>query len=235
MKTAFFFIKKGVEMTLTAKAVTAVIKFLLRTTCRVNDAEMKKLPAEGPYIVIINHINFLEVPMIMTHLLPRPAHGLVKKENMAHPFFGYLGTQWGAIPVDRENPSTDTFKAIQQVLSEKKILIIAPEGTRTGDGRLIQAKAGVVTIALQNNVPIYPVAHYGGEKYWSNFKKFKRTGFVFKVGKPFIFRKPDAVTKTIRNKMADELMIELAKQLPIEYHGYYTGRLTEKPEWIELI
>ena len=51
--------------------VTSGVRSLLRILCRVDDAALKSVPSKGPLIIITNHINFIDAPMLYTHLQPR--------------------------------------------------------------------------------------------------------------------------------------------------------------------
>ena len=87
-------------MTLAYRVVTSSIKRLTRLLCRIDDAQLTQVPKQGPLILAVNHVNFLEAPIFYTHLHPRPVTGFVKAENLEHPFFGpLLFSLWGGIPV----------------------------------------------------------------------------------------------------------------------------------------
>lgn len=49
---------------------------MVDTACRIDDRELVKIPCKGPAIIMMNHTNFLEVPILYTYLLPRPIAGL---------------------------------------------------------------------------------------------------------------------------------------------------------------
>ena len=144
--------------TLTFRVVTGTIKWLTRVLCRVHDAQLEKVPWKGPLIVITNHINFMEAPLLGTHLLPRPAFGLAKAESWDNPFLRFLWGQWEAIPVKRGEADTSALRQCLEVLERGDIMMIAPEGTRSGHGRLQRAQAGVAFIALRSEAPMIPVA-----------------------------------------------------------------------------
>ena len=55
-------------MTLIHRIVFSTIKGLLRLLCRVDDAQLARVPDRGPLIIVANHVNFLEVPLLYTHL-----------------------------------------------------------------------------------------------------------------------------------------------------------------------
>jgi len=208
-------------MTITGRFITFIIKLLLKIFCKVEGAKLESVPRQGPLILVINHINFLEVPLIYTLLLPRKVCGISKKENEDHWFLRILAKEWEAIPIDRENPGISTFKKAAKVLKEKKILCIAPEGTRSETGALAKGQQGVVFLALQNRAPILIVAHYGAENFWYNIKRLKRTRITFVVGEPFILASETKITKDIYQEMTDQVMTRMASMLPERYRGAY--------------
>lgn len=106
--------------------------------------------------------------MIVVDLFPRKIHGIAKKETWNNPILKFFANIWDTIPIDREGFTANTFRKVKEHLSHDKIIIIAPEGTRTGNGKLKKAHPGIITMAQQSDVPIYPVVHYGGELFWDN-------------------------------------------------------------------
>jgi 1-acyl-sn-glycerol-3-phosphate acyltransferase len=88
--------------TFTYRMVTSSLRSLLRILCRIDDSELTRVPEQGPLIIILNHINFLEVPVMYTHLQPRSLTGFVKAETQDNPFLGpLLFALWGGIPIQR--------------------------------------------------------------------------------------------------------------------------------------
>jgi len=203
--------------------VNSIVKFLVNILLKIDDSELAKVPQEGPLISVANHVNFLDVPVIITHLSPRPTTGLVKKENWEHPFFKFLFTVWDGIPIDRDIMDFAAFKKAKQALDEKKILAVAPEGTRTENGKLIRAKSGIALLASQVDVPILPIAYWGQENFSKNFKRLKRTKMTIRVGKQFkINFEGKRKSKAFLQDVADAIMLEIAKLLPEKYHGVYS-------------
>ena len=144
----------------------------------------------------------------------------------------FILNTYKAIPVEREKADLSAFRAIKEALQEGSFVCIAPEGTRSGNGILQKAKPGVVLLALANKVPIIPLAHYGGEKIWSNIKHFRRTQFIMKLGKPFYLKNIKKPEKEVREKMLDEIMFQLASLLPEEMRGAYSQIPANKPEYL---
>ena len=223
-------------MNLAGKVVTATIHILLRIICKVDAEQLDKIPLKGPYIIAMNHTNFLEVPMIYTHLLPRKVIGIAKKETWKGGFLKWMANTWEGISVDREGQTIDTFRQSRKVLKDGCFLIITPEGTRSHDGKLRIGKPGVISIALRSKVPIIPVVHFGGEHIGKNLKSFRRTKFTFKVGIPIILHPAGKTDHDKRKYFTDQLMYRLAELLPEENRGVYSNlENISKNEIIEIL
>ena len=102
------------------KAAAIVIRTILHLICKVDRRELKKVPRKGPFIVAINHINFLEVPMIVVDLFPRKIHGIAKKETWDNSFLGWLADSWESLSIDREGFTAATFKKARELLKSGK-------------------------------------------------------------------------------------------------------------------
>ncbi len=223
-------------MSVTYHLVNFTFKRLVRILCRVDDSQWHKFPAKGPLLVAANHINFVEVPIMYLHLLPRPLTGFVKAQNWEKPFFRWLFNLWGGIPLHRGEADMAAMRAGMAALAEGKILTVAPEGTRTGDGRLIQGHPGIVLLALKANVPILPVAYHGSEQFWNNFKRLRRTDFNIRVGRPFRLEPGGVrVDKTVRQQMTDEIMYQIARLLPPENRGVYADLSAASETYLDFL
>ena len=209
-------------MKLTERIVNAVIRRLTRILCRVDAAQLAHVPDHGPLILVANHINFLEAPVVVTHLKPRSFTGFVKAETWDIPFLGWLFELWGAIPVRRGEADLTALRRGVEVLEAGSILGVTPEGTRSGDGRLRRGHPGVVMVALKTGAPLLPLVYYGGERFWQNLKSLRRTDFHIVVGNPFTLHTGEIrVTREVRRQMIDEIMYQLAALLPAAYRGAY--------------
>lgn len=211
------------QSTLAFRIVTATLKGVIRILCRVHDAELSRVPKQGPLIAIANHINFLEVPILYTHLMPRPVTGFVKAEHGQTLFGTLLFGIWGGIPLNRGEADMTAFRQALKALKAGKILAVAPEGTRSGHGRLQQGLPGAVFLALHSGASILPIVYWGGELFWHNLLRLRRTDFYMAVGQPFHINAGGIrVTHQVRYQMADEMMYQVAALLPPPYRGIYS-------------
>jgi 1-acyl-sn-glycerol-3-phosphate acyltransferase len=214
---------EGGPVTLTYRVVTSTIKGLTHLLCRVDDVQLGRVPDRGPLIMVINHINFLEAPVLYPRLRPRPMTGFAKAETWDNPALRPLAELWGAIPLQRGEADTTAFRAALKALEAGYILIVAPEGTRSGHGRLQRGYPGAAFLALRSGAPMLPVVHYGGELFWYNLPRLHRTEFRTVVGQPFYLdAEGTRVTSQVRQQMADEIMYQVAALLPPAYRGVYS-------------
>jgi len=210
------------QRTLLFRFVNAVLKRLTRIVCRVDDTQLSRIPMQGPLIIIANHINFLEVPLLYTHLLPRSLTGFAKAEYWENPFMRPLFKLWGGIPLKRGAADVQAFRLAIEALEAGQIVAVAPEGTRSGDGKLQRAHAGAVILALRSDAPILPIAYHGGEHFWRNLSRLRRTDFHIAVGQTFrLDAGGSKITGQVRQQMADEMMYQIAALLPPDYRGAY--------------
>lgn len=214
--------------------VNFIVRVLSSIILKIDKSELHKVPGEGPLLVVVNHVNSLDAPVIISHMHPRPTTGLVKKETWDNALYRFLFNVWGGIPIDRDGADFTAFRAAQEALKAGKILALSPEGTRSWDGKLAQAKPGVAMLAIKAGVPILPIAYYGHEQYSENLKHLRRTPMAIRVGEPFRLElNGHAREKGILQEVADEIMVEVARLLPERYRGYYADRLEAPQPFIE--
>jgi 1-acyl-sn-glycerol-3-phosphate acyltransferase len=138
---------------------------------------LENLPAEGGYIVAANHASLLDPP-IVGQFLPRQVSFFARKTLWKPGIAAWWLTAVGTIPVDRDGgTSLDAIKRVLQALSRGKVVILFPEGTRSLNGELQQAKPGVGLLACKARVPVVPARIFG------SFEAFGRGG-VMRLGSP---------------------------------------------------
>lgn len=211
-------------MTLMSRLVNAIIKGLMRMLCRIDAVQLVRVPAHGPLILVSNHINFLEPPVLYTHLLPRPMAFFAKAESWDNKILGLLFDTWGGIPIKRGTADVGAIRLGLAALEKDSILAVAPEGTRSGDGVLGKGHPGVVIMALRSGAPLLPMASYRHEDFWDNLTHLRRTTYRIVVGHPFSLQTNGVpVTREVRRQMIDEIMYQISALLPPSYRGVYAN------------
>ncbi len=202
--------------------VNTTLRGLTDVICRVDDTQLERVPQHGPLIVVANHINFLDAPVLFSRVHPRRVTGFVKSETWQNPTLGMLFDVWKTIPLERGEADVEAFREGLAALEDGAILAVAPEGTRSGHGRLQPGRPGVVVLALHSGAPILPLVYYGSERFHDNVRRLRRTDFRIVVGQPFYLdARGSKVTRIVRQAMVDEMMYQIAALLPPDYRGVY--------------
>ncbi len=211
-----------------------LVKTGARVLLRVETTGMQYIPSSGPVILATNHVNFIDAPLLYT-LLPREATGLAKAETWHNPILGLGATSWGAIPIRRGELDLTAFRRALQVLRDGKMLGIAPEGTRSRHGCLLRGRGGIVGLSQRiPEAPIVPAAMYGHERYAQNWRRLHRTKTRLAFGQGFHL-KPGLgrMTHEVRQKVVDEIMMQIAALLPPAYRGVYSDLATATEDYLQ--
>ncbi len=221
---------------LNANIINPPLKAILSTFLHVDDREVMRIPMKGPLILAMNHINWLDAPVGFSHLHPRPLTAFAKIETWDKLFLRILFDAWDTIPIRRGEIDFEAFKKAEEYLAQGKIVVIAPEGTRSQDGCLNTGYPGIVFLAMRTQAPILPVAILGHENFNRKFRIYRRTNMAIKVGQPFRLRFPDRrLTREVRQEMTDEIMFEIARLLPEDYRGKYRNLSLAQREYLQFI
>jgi len=220
-------------MILSRWLVIVALKFVTRLLCRIDDKPLVRVPDRGPLIIVTNHINILEIPIIYTRLQPRSFSALAAAYRWDALWSRWLLNLWRAIPVHRGEVDMRAMRRALAWLEAGNILIVAPEGTRSRDGRLQKGHAGAILLALHSGAPLLPLVFYGHEHYKENLRRLRRTDFHIDVGELLHLKTEGIrVTRQIRQRMMDEVMLELAALLPPANRGLYSDPDTAKKIYI---
>lgn len=120
-------------------------------------AGIEHLDTVRPAIFTFNHQSYLD-SVVMAHLLRHDFVAFCKQEVAGNRLLGPLLRAHGTIFVDRDRGDQSLcFKQAKCALENGKSLVIAPEGTRSATGELLDFKRGAFFIARKLKVPIIPV------------------------------------------------------------------------------
>jgi 1-acyl-sn-glycerol-3-phosphate acyltransferase len=153
----------------------------------------ERLPREGGALLVMNHVSHLDpaVDAVFVHRQKRVPRFLAKDSVAKAPIFGRIFLGSGGIPVYRGSASAgDSLRAAHQALREGKIVVIYPEGTITRDpnGWPKRSFTGAARLALENDVPVIPIARWGTnyifDGYTKKFRPFPRKTVTHSVGEP---------------------------------------------------
>lgn len=144
----------------------------------------KKLPVEGPAIIVANHNSHLDVLTLFT-LFPLSTLVNVQPVAAADYFLRNKVIGWfalkviGIIPVYRGAHQANPLQACVDALAAKKIVIIFPEGTRGEPGKFAEIKSGIWHLSQQcPEVPVIPVYMHGLDRSMGKGQKIPVPFFI---------------------------------------------------------
>ena len=203
-----------------------LIRALFNLVARVEVTGYEHLPKEGSYVIATNHLGIVDAPMAFYALDNWDMFVMIGEKWEKVAIFRWLGKYFNFIFIDRFNPDIKTLRKVIKLMEEDNILVIAPEGTRSRVGSLIEAKPGVSYLATKLNRPIVPVALAGTEDevLFSNLKRLKRTHMTITAGPAFTLPPlPKEGRDEALKQYTDEIMCHIATLLPEKYRGVYAG------------
>ncbi len=155
---------------------------------RVKSYGSENVPRKGGVILAPNHVSYIDPPAAGIGINFRPVHFMAKIELFKVPVLGFLIKAVGAFPVKQNTADRAAIRKALDYLANGELVCIFPEGTRSLDGQLMEAQAGIGMIALKSKAPVVPCALIGTNKMLpphSAFFHFSRVKVVY--GKPLTF------------------------------------------------
>lgn len=118
-----------------------------------------------PTIFMYNHQSIFDVFSFMA-VLPIEWRAIMKKKVGRMPFIGWVSIISGFYFVSRDGSASDA-NTVRKVVRDLKLkkghsVMIAPEGTRSPDGKLLPFQEGGFLIAMMAGVPVVTMVVEGG-------------------------------------------------------------------------
>jgi 1-acyl-sn-glycerol-3-phosphate acyltransferase len=199
-------------------------RFVYATWFRWRTYNPGRVPLEGPVILASNHASYLDPPLVGA-ALKRAIHYLAREDLFSLPLLGWALPRVNVVPVDRDGGGAKGLKAILDRLHDGAGIILFPEGTRTRNGSLQPARAGIGLTVIKSDCPVVPVRVFGTFEAYGRQMRFPRPHRVaVKFGKPLDFSElraeaqvcSKARLKAIYQQTANEIMAAIAKLQPHE-------------------
>jgi len=134
---------------------------LISVFYRVRVTGAGNIPAEGPVLVVCNHVSYMD-PILLSGSLKRPMRFVMYHRIFDIPVLKTFFRQAKAIPIAsaRENRQLmeQAFEKVDAELAAGNVVCIFPEGALTPDGEIQRFRPGVERIVATRPVPVVPVA-----------------------------------------------------------------------------
>jgi 1-acyl-sn-glycerol-3-phosphate acyltransferase len=142
---------------------------------------LDRMPASGGCVLAINHLAWVDIPLVGA-LSPRNINYVAKVELRHVPAAGRFLGWHGIISIRRGESDREAVRLMRQYAAAGRAIGVFVEGTRQkATRRPGRAQPGAAMVAIQEDVPIVPVAVYGTQ-FWKlgNFAPCS-----IAVGEPF--------------------------------------------------
>jgi 1-acyl-sn-glycerol-3-phosphate acyltransferase len=176
----------------------------------------ERMIEEGPLIIAVNHSSFVDPPLAGI-CSQRDVYFLARKNLLDWPVFGPLFPDMNVIPVERDGNDRNALREVIKKIREGNGVVLFPEGTRSRDGNLQPARAGIGLIIAKTLAPVQPMRIFGA------YDAFPRNSFLPRLrpitvvlGEPLHFTRADIepTTRDTYQNLSDRVMNAIAALTP---------------------
>jgi len=133
---------------------------LVRVFARLRVYGRDRVPKTGGCVYACNHYHWLD-PAALGAASPRTVYFMAKMEAHRLPGVGQLIRFFGTFPVRRGESDRDAVRMMRKIVHDGHALGLFAEGTRQRSGVPGEVQPGAAMVALQEGVPVIPVAVHG--------------------------------------------------------------------------
>lgn len=181
------------EKTAIWRLLAGLVIPLMGALSKITILDGHKVPVSGAFVLAPNHYSEIDplvvgVAMWKVGRMPR---FLAKASLFKIPVLGAIMRASKQVPVERAGTarSADPLAVARQITEHGLAVIIYPEGSLTRDPNYwpMRGKFGAVRMALDADIPIIPMAHWGAQLVLPRYGRlslFPRKKIVVKYGDP---------------------------------------------------
>jgi len=141
------------------------------------------LDARQGYVFMFNHQSHLDIPVLYATLPEQTIRFVAKTELFRIPLWGNALRRAAFVEVDRgdHGQATAALDHAAELIRDGVSIAIAPEGSRSRDGRVGPLKKGGFHLAIRTGAPIVPVAIRGTMDILPRGSRSMRAGVPVRV------------------------------------------------------
>lgn len=164
---------------------TRLFKLYLLLWHRIKIIGAENMPKSGGVMIASNHASYIDPPAIGVAYRYRPVHFMARDTLWKKGFGAWWMNSVGCIPVSRGTGDMRALKTTVKMLKEGKVVSMFPEGTRTENGELQEAKGGIGFIIEKSQCVVVPAYIAGSfDAYAKGSKWIKPKTITVSFGKP---------------------------------------------------
>ncbi len=168
------------------------VKYRIRTEGRGH------IPAEGGLVIAANHCSYLDPPTMAAAVHNRLVHFMARDTLFSNAFVRWYFPRAGVIALDRTRGDLGALKKAVSLLKEGQVIGLFPEGTRSPDGKMRDAKGGIGFLIAKGAAPVVPM-HISG-----TFEAFPKGANRFGPGRIQVRFGPLITIEEIRAAMPEK-------------------------------
>ena len=199
-------------MTVTYNIFYNLAKLLARVFFRMRVVHPERMIESGPLILAVNHSSFFDPPLAGI-CSRRAVYFLARKTLLKWPFFGPLFPDMNVIPVERDGNDMSALREVIKKIREGNGVVLFPEGTRSKDGNIQPARAGIGLVVAKTGAPVLPMRIFGAyDAFPKNAKRLHFPQITVVIGEPLFFSRNDLApaTRETYQMLSDRVMEAIA-------------------------
>ncbi len=153
-------------------------------------------------VVVCNHTSYLDTAFVYVSARPGQWIRLMARESLFEPLHGLLGqifSRVGAFPIKRDSADRKAIKRASNMLKNKEVVGIFPEGTRRGKGsQTPELHGGAAFVAKLGKAPILPMTVREAENIKQKGKRLRFPKVTIEFGRPILVSDFDFLPKDER-------------------------------------
>jgi 1-acyl-sn-glycerol-3-phosphate acyltransferase len=174
-------------MTIVYNIFYNLAKLLARMIFSMRVIHPERMVESGPLLIAVNHSSFFDPPLAGI-CSRRGVYYLARKTLLKWPFFGPLFPAMNVIPVERDGNDMSALREVIKKVKEGNAVLLFPEGTRSIDGLLQPARAGIGLVIAKTGAPVLPMRIFGAyDAFPKNARRFQLSQITVVIGEPIYF------------------------------------------------
>jgi 1-acyl-sn-glycerol-3-phosphate acyltransferase len=195
------------------------VRFIVFLFLGVEVRGREHVPAKGPYIIVANHVNWKDPPVVSL-ALGIPIRWMAKIEVFDYFLIGFLMRGVGNFAVRRGESDRRAIALALRILERGLPLGVFPEGHRSETRGLLRGRPGISLLADRTDALIIPCGITGTPT--ARLRLVKRNEVVLTFGEPFRVSDLAPEIRRDRQATADAIMLRIAEVLPPQMRGVYS-------------
>ncbi len=200
-------------MTLVYNIFYTLAKLIARFVFTLRVVHPERMIEEGPLILAVNHSSYFDPPLAGI-CSRRGVYYLARKTLLQWPFFGPLFPAMNVIPVERDGNDMSALREVIKKVREGHGIVLFPEGTRSKDGNLQPARAGIGLVIAKTRAPVLPMRIFGAsEALPKGSKRLHFTKVTVVIGHPIYFTQDEVepATRETYQRLSDRVMAAISE------------------------